>query len=176
MQCGCMLTINGRTELLNGLGSVDQHGETSHYLRPDGVYMTGVVQPTAGFQPVRDSEMIAAEFAQGQLSPGALNGVRQAQLLGARGRQAQLLGLRGAGLGFFTRAKLWAQGAMDKMKAASIVKSAINAQAAATGQSKAQATTTLFNTSLPDGAIMSAYDGSAPAGAQNAGQASAAGA
>ena len=166
-----MLTFNGQTELLNG---VDQHGETSHYIRPDAVYMTGVVQPTAGFQPVRDSEMIANEFAQGQLAPGVLAGVRNAQLLGLAGQRAQLLGLHGAGLGFFNRIKLWFQGAFSKMQAAAIVKQAVAAQAAATGQSTAAAATQLFNTALPNGAMANDYPGSAPAGAQNAQQAAAA--
>lgn len=148
-----MLTINGKSQL-----GAATHGETSHYIRPDGVYATGVVQPTGGYRPIYDSQQVAIEFA----NSGALAGARNAQLLG---NQLQLLGLRGTGIPIWQRVRLWWQGFMSKRQAASIVKAAVDAQAAATGQTKQEAAVTLFNTSLPADNVADQLPGSAPNGA-----------
>jgi hypothetical protein len=47
-----------------------RHGALQHYLRPDGVYITSVLQPFANFNPVPDTQAVAASF----VSPGALAG------------------------------------------------------------------------------------------------------
>lgn len=47
-----------------------RHGALQHYLRPDGVYITSVLQPFANFNPVPDTNAVAASF----VSPGALAG------------------------------------------------------------------------------------------------------
>ncbi len=147
--------------------TITKHGGTSHLVRPDGVYATGVVQPTGNYQPALDSQLVAQEFADsGQLAPASLNGLRRATLLGQHGQQLQLLaGLRGANINFFTRIKLWLQGAASKAKAATAVRAAIAAQAAATGQTKAEAKTQLFNTAIAANYQSGDYPGSSPAGA-----------
>lgn len=39
-----------------------RHGAESHYLRPDGVYITSVLQPTVGYDPVADAQAVGASF------------------------------------------------------------------------------------------------------------------
>jgi hypothetical protein len=39
-----------------------RHGAEAHFLRPDGVYITTVLQPTLNFDPVRDTQETAARF------------------------------------------------------------------------------------------------------------------
>lgn len=143
-----MLTINGQTELLNG---VEQHGETSHLVRPDAVYRTSVLQPTTNYRPIHDSQLIAREFAGGMLQ-------------GLRGQQLQLLGLHGTNLGLWDRIKFWWTGLWTKKQAAAVVKAAITAQAAANNVTKQEAATQLFNTALPDTSITDQYPGSSPHG------------
>lgn len=64
-----------------------KHGAEAHFLRPDGVYITTVLQPTLDFDPVRDTASVAARFVapMGLAGPVAtrhhLNG--QVNLLGA---------------------------------------------------------------------------------------------
>lgn len=39
-----------------------RHGAFQHYIRPDAVYRTGVIQPAAYYNPVEDAQAVAAEF------------------------------------------------------------------------------------------------------------------
>lgn len=39
-----------------------RHGAFQHYIRPDAVYRTGVIQPAAFYNPVEDAQAVAAEF------------------------------------------------------------------------------------------------------------------
>ena len=55
-----------------------RHGADSHYLRPDAVYRTSVIQPLIGFSPQQDVMAVAGEFTQGPYSfqqGGALSGL-----------------------------------------------------------------------------------------------------
>jgi hypothetical protein len=45
--------------------TVMRHGADSHYLRPDAVYRTSVIQPLIGYSPQQDVMNVAAEFTQG---------------------------------------------------------------------------------------------------------------
>jgi len=151
-----MLTINGQTELLNG---VDPHGETSHLVRPDGVYRTSVLQPTANYRPIIDSQAVAREFTL-------------AGAMASQGRELQLLGLHGTHLSFWARLKFWWAGITTQKQAADIVKAAINARAEATGMPRGQVRkemrATLFATGLPDMNSADGYPGGAPTGAERA--------
>lgn len=153
-----MLTINGQTELLNG---VDQHGEP--LVRPDGVYKTGVVQPTATYRPITDSREVARQFTLA----GAAD-------MAVQGRQLQLLGLHGTNLGLWARIKFWWAGISTAGRAAKIVQAAVNARAEAQGVSKSQARAQLFAYGLPDMHSADGYPGGAPTGAQTSQEAFAA--
>jgi len=68
-----------------------KHGPEAHYLRPDSVYITSVLQPTVGggFNPVQDTAAIAARF----VAPTGLAGpVGQIHLLGRSRRRIRFLG------------------------------------------------------------------------------------
>lgn len=158
-----MITFNGKSIEL--LGSAEKHGDTRHYIRPDRVARTGVVPPTANYEPILDGERIAREFANaGQLAPATLDGLRYAQALGAHGHQLQLLGLRDSNLSVWMRLKLFFQGLFTKAKAAAIVRAAMSDQSTAT---RAAATDSMANitSSLPSENNSDMYDGGAPSGA-----------
>lgn len=157
-----MLTINGRTELLNGAAE-DGGPNYTNYVRPDGVYRTGVIQPTGVYEPSGDSRRVAAEFTLA----GAAGLARQ-------GKQLQLLGLHGSGIGLWERIKLWWAGVSTAGRAAAIVRAAINARAEAQGVSKTQARAQLFAYALPDMNSADGYPGGAPTGAESSQQAFAA--
>lgn len=64
-----------------------KHGPEMHYIRPDGVYITSVLQPTvgAGFNPVPDTMAIAARF----VAPTGLAGpMGQIAILGRQARRS----------------------------------------------------------------------------------------
>ena len=42
--------------------TVDRHGGSNHFMRPDRVYKTGVLSPMQGYQPNQDVQAVAAEF------------------------------------------------------------------------------------------------------------------
>jgi hypothetical protein len=44
---------------------VARHGGGSHFVRPDQVYRTGVIQPIGGYSPQQDVMDVAASFTQG---------------------------------------------------------------------------------------------------------------
>ena len=48
--------------------TVMRHGGDSHYMRPDGVYKTAVLQPLVGYSPQQDVMNVAQEFTQGPYS------------------------------------------------------------------------------------------------------------
>lgn len=47
---------------------IARHGGSSHYVRPDQVYRTGVLQPIVGYQPQQDVMAVAQQFTQGPYS------------------------------------------------------------------------------------------------------------
>lgn len=44
---------------------ITRHGGSSHYVRPDAVYKTGVIQSIVGYSPQQDVMDVAAAFTQG---------------------------------------------------------------------------------------------------------------
>ena len=44
---------------------VIRHGGESHFVRPDGVFRTSVLQPIVGYQPDADVQMVTQAFTQG---------------------------------------------------------------------------------------------------------------
>jgi hypothetical protein len=83
--------------LLGGLGN-GRHGGGSHFMRPDRVARTGVLQPMTGYVPGYDTQMVATEF-----------------IIGPRGMT--LSGLRG--LRGWDKVKMWWHGV--KMRASGAV-------------------------------------------------------
>ena len=61
--------------LLGGLGT-DQHGDSSHIMRPDRVYRTSVLSPMVGYRPGYDVQRVAQEFTLGPQSGMSLGGLR----------------------------------------------------------------------------------------------------
>jgi hypothetical protein len=47
---------------------VERHGGSNHYVRPDGVYRTSVLQPIQGYQPNQDVQAVAASFTERPMS------------------------------------------------------------------------------------------------------------
>lgn len=62
-----------------------KHGAEDHFLRPDGVYITSVLQPTVGYDPVGDAQAVGARF----VAPMGLAGPK------ATAWRARRRGLRG---------------------------------------------------------------------------------
>ena len=59
----------------SGFGdSVPQHGQASHYMRPDRVYRTSVLSPMVGYDPGQAVEAVANEFTTGPASGMQLSG------------------------------------------------------------------------------------------------------
>lgn len=58
--------------------TITRHGGSSHYVRPDRVYRTGVLTSIVGYQPNQDVEAVAASFTQYpiDLQPAGMNGLR----------------------------------------------------------------------------------------------------
>jgi hypothetical protein len=50
---------------------VVRHGGGSHFMRPDGVMRSSIVQPMYGYQPQADMQAVAMAFTQGP--PNAMN-------------------------------------------------------------------------------------------------------
>lgn len=46
---------------------IARHGDASHYVRPDRVYRTGVLESIVGYQPQQDVMDVAAAFTQGPM-------------------------------------------------------------------------------------------------------------
>jgi hypothetical protein len=44
--------------------TVERHGGGSHFVRPDRVYRTGVLQSTMGYDPTADAQSVGASFTQ----------------------------------------------------------------------------------------------------------------
>jgi len=87
-----------------------RHGASSHYLRPDAVYRTSVIQPMGGFVPQRDVMAVARSFTQGpymfmQGASSVTPGQGVAGLFGPRA-QVHLMGLAAANMGFFQKLKM----------------------------------------------------------------------
>jgi hypothetical protein len=61
--------------LLGGGLGVAQHADSSHYLRPDRVYRTGVLSPMTGFRPGEAVMATAADFTLGPYSGMSLSGL-----------------------------------------------------------------------------------------------------
>jgi len=61
--------------LLGGGLGVEQHADSSHYLRPDRVYRTGVLSPMTGFRPGEAVQTVAADFTLGPYSGMSLSGL-----------------------------------------------------------------------------------------------------
>jgi hypothetical protein len=61
--------------LLGGLGT-DRHGSGSHYMRPDRVYRTSVLQSMVGYRPGYDVQQVAHEFTVGPQTGMTLSGLR----------------------------------------------------------------------------------------------------
>jgi hypothetical protein len=57
---------------------ITRHGGTSHYVRPDRVYRTSVLQPAIGYDPNADVQSVAASFTQYpmDLQTNGLGGLR----------------------------------------------------------------------------------------------------
>lgn len=52
-----------------------RHGGSAHFMRPDAVYRTSVLQPFAGYQPPADVNAVAMMFTQAAERGMALNGL-----------------------------------------------------------------------------------------------------
>jgi len=57
------------------MATVIRHGAGAHFMRPDGVMRTSVVQPIFGYAPGADAMAVAQAFTQGPPSMGQLNGL-----------------------------------------------------------------------------------------------------
>lgn len=44
--------------------TITRHGGASHFVRPDGIYRTSVLQPAIGYDPNADVQSVAASFTQ----------------------------------------------------------------------------------------------------------------
>ena len=53
---------------------IERHGGASHYVRPDRVYRTGVLAPTANFAPGQDVEAVAAAFTERSMNLSGMLG------------------------------------------------------------------------------------------------------
>ena len=66
---------------------VEKHGGVSHFMRPDRVYRTGVLSPSATFSPGQDVQAIASEFTERSMN---LSGLGSARPMNAYQRQQAL--------------------------------------------------------------------------------------
>jgi hypothetical protein len=60
--------------------TMKKHGAEAHFVRPDGVYRTSVLQAIPGYQPVSNAYNVAARFTTGPYFAMQLNGLSDAQL------------------------------------------------------------------------------------------------
>ncbi|MGH7176617.1 MAG: hypothetical protein ACREJC_04490 [Tepidisphaeraceae bacterium] len=63
--------------------TIERHGGSSHFVRPDGVYRTSVLQPSIGYDPGADVQAVAASFTQypaNLQTPNGLSGLFGADL------------------------------------------------------------------------------------------------
>lgn len=87
---------------------IARHGDASHYVRPDRVIRTGVLESIVGYQPQQDVMNVAQAFTQGPMlfQQGSMN-VASAGVAGPRvsllGPGVQFLGVQNLGL----LQKLW---------------------------------------------------------------------
>jgi len=82
--------------------TIVRHGGGSHYMRPDRVYRTSVLQPMVGYRPDVDVQAVAQEFATGPVY----------------GMYADAPGMSGLGQpNIFQRMKLRIQGALASRRA-----------------------------------------------------------
>jgi hypothetical protein len=82
-----------------GMLQISRHGGSDHFVRPDRVYATSVLQPVQGYQPNQDVQAVAGEFTQYPMSLQVKSGL--AGFLGAAPT-----------INAFQRAKLWMQSKM----------------------------------------------------------------
>ena len=87
---------------------VARHGAGSHYVRPDRIYRTGVIQPMVGFVPQRDVMAIARAFTQGPylFMQGQTQPAGQGVAGLGRAAQIHLMGLAAANMGYFQKLKM----------------------------------------------------------------------
>lgn len=78
---------------------IEKHGGSSHFVRPDRVYRTGVLSPWFNFAPGQDVQAVASEFTQRSMN---LSGPSGLTLLGSG---LTLLGAAGR-VGFMERMRL----------------------------------------------------------------------
>jgi len=62
----------------SSLGFMQKHGAELHFVRPDAVYSTSVLQPIPGYQPVSNAYEVATRFTAPQQFGADLNGLGQA--------------------------------------------------------------------------------------------------
>lgn len=56
------------------MATVIRHGAGSHYMRPDGVMRSSILQPMMGYQPDADVQAVAMAFTQGPQLATIMNG------------------------------------------------------------------------------------------------------
>lgn len=85
--------------------TISQHDAESHFVRPDGVTRTSVLQAIPSYQPVRDAQGVALRFTQPHYFSTALSGAL-------------------AGVPLWQRIRLKVQGAFARNRAAAVMRRA----------------------------------------------------
>lgn len=58
------------------MSTIIRHGAADHFIRPDGVYRTGVIAPVTGYNPAQDVMSVAEMFTRGPYDFRQLNGMQ----------------------------------------------------------------------------------------------------
>lgn len=111
--------------------TISQHGAESHFVRPDGVTRTSVLQAIPGYQPVQNAQGVALRFTQPHYFSTALSGA---------------LG----GVPLWQRVRLKVQAAFARSRAAAVMRRAgmVNGLGQAYGYGHGQSTDVPYEASI----------------------------